>query len=52
LHCEGGRFAKEKRASKQKCMATFLGAQIDAAKVSIAKKCPFHRHFFEVMSFE
>jgi hypothetical protein len=52
LHCEGGSFAKEKCASKQKYAATHLGAQTAAAKVSTAKKCPFHRHFFEVMSFE
>jgi hypothetical protein len=52
LHCEGGSFAKEKCASKQKCTATFLGVQIDAAKLSTTKKCPFYRHFFKVMSFE
>jgi hypothetical protein len=52
LHCEGGGFSKEKCASKQKYPATHLGAQTDAAKVVTVKKCPFHRHFFEVMSFE
>jgi hypothetical protein len=52
LHCEGGSFAKEKCASKQKCAATFLGAQTDAAKLSTTKKCPFHRHFFKVTSFD
>jgi hypothetical protein len=51
LHCEGGSFAKEKCASKQKYAATHLGAQTTAAKVSTAKKCPFHRHLFDVSNF-
>jgi hypothetical protein len=52
LHCEGGSFAKEKCASKQKYAAAHLDSQTDAVKVKTAKKCPFHRHLFEVMSFE
>jgi len=43
---------KENARQNKKYAATFLGAQADASKVSTAKKCPFHRHFFEVMSFE
>jgi hypothetical protein len=52
LHCEGGRFAKQKCASKQKYATTHLDSQTDAPKVTTAKKCPFHRHLFDVMSFE
>jgi hypothetical protein len=51
LHCEGGSFAKEKCASKQKYSASFLAAQTDASKVSTAKKCPFHRHFCDSPNF-
>jgi len=51
LRCEGGSFAKEKCASKQKYSASFLGAQTDASKVSTAKKCPFHRRFCDSPNF-
>jgi hypothetical protein len=50
--CEDGSFAEGECASKQKCAATISGAKTDGAKMAIVKKCPFHRHFFYVISFE